>query len=629
MVGVCIVGGGRTFHLTKDNIWRNVVEALQPDPARRHVILETTSTNADCDANPANNSPEKRAECYRQIDETNRVVSTFTAEHPMQLHVDNELNSCDHPLAASHECCRLNTSSMLDPPVGLWGMAQYLRKHLCSRRLLEYEESHGVAFDFVIWLRPDLYFFEPLPPAAYLARAQQRVLVSSKEWGTPIGDFIFLAPRPLIRPFHHALSDCVADGCGGRKGIDMRGIPELRLQRYLDLNDTIAYQTYPFLFTIVRDRHRADCMRLRNEVLYRSFVRDPVDGSRVDPATLCEEMFFKPPSPRVATRQFTRSTIPRPYLVENGSLWIDSSSGADGAESKRDSFAPWRVGKIAKVGSRAELGFAPRVRRLTVEVGVRDAPETVRAWGGTRNMGLLWFEPFNPNAVKVAADHEALRSDRRLAVLNAIPVLAADGAAAADSVRYYRAQVDGCNGVLPPNRAGSEHERVRDSTAVWKGCFSEAKPPTHVLAVRGADALAFVPPTVELSMLRIRAQGAELAVLESFGSSALQDFGVIVLKCQDLPHDSPLLLTTGGHTCAEIVECMRDSLAPRHRLFDRNGNGPHERHCALANPELRELWCIFRRPDRAFVDPQVDTDQVSLDYSPRPSFSCPSSGLPS
>jgi hypothetical protein len=295
LVGVCVVGGARTVTATWDPLWVNGIDSLQPDPARRRVIVETTFSIADCDSNPMNAggvAHHCRQEMQASVDLLN---SSAVADHPTRrfdLHVDDALTNCSHPFVAKHECCKNATAGaerMADPPLGVWGLRQYLRKAQCSDRLRRIEQETGVPFDVIAWVRPDLYLFERFPPATEIVRMQHpRVLLGSKEGGSPIGDYIFIAPRPLKWAWHYALLDALGtDGCSKARG---GSAPENRLDAFVR-DARIPLQIYPFLYAIARSNRSADCFRLKNEVLYKTAVADSESHELLSPHDLCKRRF--------------------------------------------------------------------------------------------------------------------------------------------------------------------------------------------------------------------------------------------------------------------------------------------------------------------------------------------------
>uniref|UniRef100_A0A7S1LTM8 Uncharacterized protein n=1 Tax=Neobodo designis TaxID=312471 RepID=A0A7S1LTM8_NEODS len=289
-VGVCITGGSRAFHVTRHVLWADAVEALQPNPARRHVIFETAPAGADCAGTSPAHASRGDADgfaqtCRAESARSNRLLTAFARQRGANVSSDDAL-SCAHPLLAGHACCARRPHAMRDAPAGVWGMASYARKLRCAERLAAFERKHNVAFDFVVWLRPDLHFFEPLPPAAHLQRLIERtgprVFVpaaseaADDDGQASISDDVAIVPRQLLHRWHDALLDSVAVACPDEtastngRGEPTNGAndpPAKRLQRVLDarLDDSrlsAPYEVLPMPYAIARTDQRADCSRL-------------------------------------------------------------------------------------------------------------------------------------------------------------------------------------------------------------------------------------------------------------------------------------------------------------------------------------------------------------------------------
>ena len=285
LVGVCIVGGTRTVPIAWENLWRYGVEQLQPEPARRRVIVETTFLESDCTANPHNK--DRIAECVNEIRSAKAfLASPAVTEHPTRrfdLHVDDGLTNCSHPFAANHSCCKHQDGDerMRDPPHGVWGLKQYLRKAQCSDRLLRMEKETGVAFDVIMWVRPDFYLFDTVPSAAALLQSPiPRVIFHA--------DFISIAIRPYTVPWHrtlyHALGaqDCTLEG--------RHAIPERRLEA-LAKNSGIPTQFYPIFGVLARSDRVADCWRLDWMLFHLLTAKHEPSGQTLDKLDLCKRRF--------------------------------------------------------------------------------------------------------------------------------------------------------------------------------------------------------------------------------------------------------------------------------------------------------------------------------------------------
>ena len=352
-VGVCIVGGVRTLSVTWEHLWANGIEALQPDPARRRVLFETTLAD-DCASN-RDSSQHVVESCRQHIASSAAFLhSGNVTGHPTRrfdLHVDDALTNCSHPFASRHQCCKEYPQGMdAGAHQHVWGLRQYLRKAQCSARLLQIEKDTGVPFDVVMWIRPDLYLFDQLPSAEQVLRSRYpRVLLSSKEKGQSVGDYIFVAPGPLFARWHQAIFGAHELKCRERKD----QIPEERLDTYRKAKK-IPTQIYPFVFAIARSNELADCMRLRNEVLASVSMVDEVTGDTVTPFDLCRRRF--PQRDRGNALPAYRPAGHRPAGAPN----------SDGGMSAAEAVQQLRAQQAAEENAR----FSGAVRRNKVRAGV-------------------------------------------------------------------------------------------------------------------------------------------------------------------------------------------------------------------------------------------------------------------
>jgi hypothetical protein len=291
LVGFCFSGGVRSMAVVFDSLRRNVVDAIQPDASRRSIIFNLQTTN-ECDSNPVNvgtaghvQQCEEMTEISSELVENGSIAALFGNA---TMHVDNNLD-CNHTFAVNQSVCCRKRRTALNPPSGngFWAYAQYLRRRLCIEHLRQAERERNVAFDYIVLMRPDLYFFEALPPATYLSRLRH-VLASSKEEGQPPGDYVYLMPRELMDAFDGALYDNYDGYCARECLSDLGNPPEFRLMEWVNWRH-VPFQVYPFKFAIVRSYTNADCFRLSNEVLRVATERTP-EGLR-SLRQRCEKMF--------------------------------------------------------------------------------------------------------------------------------------------------------------------------------------------------------------------------------------------------------------------------------------------------------------------------------------------------
>jgi hypothetical protein len=289
-VGVCITGGVRTFSVVADSILENVVNAVQPNASRR-VVIFNLQTKSDCGANPANTAESVR-QCEQHLAAGAEMVAngSIAAAFSATVTVDNEL-TCSHPFAKRQSaCCRKRPQALADKPQGgLWSYAQYVRRRLCIEQLKAAETARGVPFDYIVLLRPDMYVFEPVPPASFLVRRGPQVLAASKEGGQPPGDYLYMLTRDLLDDFDRVLYECFDSFCETDGWQHIGGPPEFKIMEFIDKHH-IPFQVYPFKFAITRSRTAADCARLRNEVHRVATVRG--EGKQaISPYDLCTRLF--------------------------------------------------------------------------------------------------------------------------------------------------------------------------------------------------------------------------------------------------------------------------------------------------------------------------------------------------
>jgi hypothetical protein len=292
LVGFCFSGGVRSMAVVTDSLRRNVVNAIQPDASRRSIIFNLQTTN-ECDSNPVNVGTPGRVQ---MCEEMTAISSELVANGSIAalfgnatVNIDNNLD-CNHTFAVNQSVCCQKRSTALNPPSGngFWAYAQYLRRRLCIEHLRQAERERNVTFDYIVLMRPDLYFFEAVPPVTYLSRLRPHVLASSKEEGQPPGDYVYLMPRELMDAFDGALYDNYDGYCARDCFSDLASPPEFRLMTWVNWRH-VPFQVYPFKFAIVRSYTNADCFRLSNEVLRVATERTP-EGLR-SLRHRCEKMF--------------------------------------------------------------------------------------------------------------------------------------------------------------------------------------------------------------------------------------------------------------------------------------------------------------------------------------------------
>ncbi|KAI8891904.1 hypothetical protein BC833DRAFT_420637 [Globomyces pollinis-pini] len=192
--------------------------------------------------------------------------------------------SCDEAYIDKSACCKRT-----DNP-GHW--ISYMRKVSCYNSVKAYEREHGFEYDWYVFLRPDLYFFEPSQFHVSLLNPN-RLYISSKEASTkdsnqPLGDHIYLVSNNLIQHFitslaHHNDHSCL-------EGKPPLYPPEVQFEKQI-LSVPIAHQMLPFFYVIKRCDDWSDCFRLDNEVLHKTLLMAP-NNTLVTPKEFCESVIL-------------------------------------------------------------------------------------------------------------------------------------------------------------------------------------------------------------------------------------------------------------------------------------------------------------------------------------------------
>jgi hypothetical protein len=291
-VAFCISGGARSLSFVAKSLFHNVVEAIQPDPTRRAVIF-TLQTTSDCNANPENvRTPGKMQACESMLAASASFVGSGNLSalfRGASVRIDNNFD-CNHPFAVNQSACCKKRFTSLNPPSGggFWSYAQYLRRRLCISSIRAMEVERNATFDYIVLVRPDLYFWEPLPPVTYLTRRKAQVLASSKEQNQPPGDYVYLLPRELMDAFDGALYDDFDGYCANNRLQDLGAPPEFRLMEWI-IRRALPFQVFPFKFVVVRSTAVADCFRLSNEVLHVS--RESTEHGLMSMREQCDRLF--------------------------------------------------------------------------------------------------------------------------------------------------------------------------------------------------------------------------------------------------------------------------------------------------------------------------------------------------
>lgn len=273
-VAICFSGGMRTFDLTWKNLAENVVNAIEPNSELRNVFIEG-STAADCHANKMNvrYNVGYLQECEARARENQASIAKLfqnkeflTAFGQPQIH-QRQLN-CQMEVFRAHPCCTSPHAHGFNDDVGVWGFAQYARKQQCIANIREFSVRTGIKFRYALILRPDLHFFDPIPPADYLMNIAPRLLLAPKEQGASIGDYLFGFPWSLADKVDALLHEIFAPRCAQRPIAEMGVSPEYIMERLLNTPGgkiQLPHQVFPLAFSIVRTPTKGECARLENQ----------------------------------------------------------------------------------------------------------------------------------------------------------------------------------------------------------------------------------------------------------------------------------------------------------------------------------------------------------------------------
>eukprot|EP00743_Colponemidia_sp_Colp-15_P012931 GILK01014865.1.p1 GENE.GILK01014865.1~~GILK01014865.1.p1 ORF type:complete len:415 (-),score=41.54 GILK01014865.1:439-1683(-) len=271
-IAVCVTGGLRS------HLYRRVYQPFKEyfldglAPASRRQVFYDVEFDHHCDSNGVNR--EHSAACKEaQIMNAAAVFNTYIAPLMEPTTVRNATISCKDPFLKGYACCTKKFRRQFPHDVKnqasnqAWnGMYSYLRKIRCYKTAMKHEDPND-PFDYIVVVRPDLVFFEPVISVAELEKRPHRVYVSSKESDQPFGDYIYIIPRRFASNFFSSISNMFAAQC--KKNHEILWSPEFHFEEILA---KFPLQVLPLAFAIVRVYGGADCERLDNEVLRKNML---------------------------------------------------------------------------------------------------------------------------------------------------------------------------------------------------------------------------------------------------------------------------------------------------------------------------------------------------------------------
>ena len=245
----------------------NVVKALQPQPHLRQVFFEV-STTPDCHAasvnkRVANYVPRCEAQ-YKAYNEGYFESPEFKQNWSNPIVWQTNALNCKHDSLKPLQCCIKYPYSDQDHPTGFLGFMSYARRSIAIGKVMDYSKRTGKNFSWIAVVRPDLYFFEPMPPASYFASLPPRLYLASKEMGQGPGDYLYIFPGSMLETMQWALIDVFEKWCIENNPYMNTGPPEGRVHVQWTARK-VGLQVFPFSFAITRSQDSADCFRINNE----------------------------------------------------------------------------------------------------------------------------------------------------------------------------------------------------------------------------------------------------------------------------------------------------------------------------------------------------------------------------
>lgn len=207
-IALCLGGQARTFpnELVYRSLAAHVVQALAA-----HVVLFACLISEDGQPWQVRATAAQSATAVRAA--LSHLSEGLEAQH---VQLDEGLCSASRSRPGLHSCSGY-TRHPDAPPPGSFGKtlftADYLRsfekqldyKLSCMRSVEAHERRHALAFRAILFARPDLTWYRPLPPWCFL------------DWTQPVRklDWAFLIPRAhaeaALRAPHAAYHDCKRD----------------------------------------------------------------------------------------------------------------------------------------------------------------------------------------------------------------------------------------------------------------------------------------------------------------------------------------------------------------------------------------------------------------------------------
>ncbi|KAL1499754.1 hypothetical protein AB1Y20_012441 [Prymnesium parvum] len=207
-----------------------------------------------------------------------RRVIDFLQPVEVALH---SASDCSEPPLDRHAVCvdlRRSWPSSSPSEADRAGFLQYMWIVECQRSVMRYEKAHGLTYSWLIRTRPDIAFFDRVPPC--ITMSTRRLVCMEKESNPSYFDGFWMVPRNFLEEFTEAIDTFWTSTWKQRHKLPWP--PEWHLFPYLRHQRGMPWVMHPIPAVLVRRRGVLDCWRLarreKQEVVYdiagSSFGRD-------------------------------------------------------------------------------------------------------------------------------------------------------------------------------------------------------------------------------------------------------------------------------------------------------------------------------------------------------------------
>lgn len=249
---------------------------------------------------------------------------------------------------------------------------------------------------------------------------------------------------------------------------------------------------------------------------------------------------------------------------------------------------------LSSHGGRA-VDALPSHALLAIDVGAHNQTEFMSWLDAEGDVGRRYVIAVEPDPQLVRAH----RTHPRFALLEA----AVGEPSATGRASLHRSHFDMCNSLMPLGD-GMAHAAHHGFSKFVAECMTPSKlGPVEVQVVSLASILRILPTGMQVSFLKVDAQGGDLAVLRSAGED-LHRVRRLQVEVQDLPHGDPRMLYGVAQPNKQDVI---DYLAQHGFVLD---------FCSPNTEEVKEENCLFVRAD-LISDPPAESQGDFISF---PSF---------